>query len=87
MPTHYLDFVVGNGPGPDCGLIEVENDEGKSVNVGEWFQRSDGFWVLRVWLNMHFHVAGPADDIDCCAKCGHDIRHAIHNSSFLLGSM
>ncbi len=81
MQTQYLDFVADNGPGPDCGIVEVENDEGKSVNIGKWFQRSDGYWVLRVWLNMHTHAAGPADDIDACAKCGHDIRHPIHSMS------
>ena len=26
----------------------------------------------------HIHVAGNGKEIDCCKKCGHDIRHPIH---------
>jgi hypothetical protein len=35
-------------PGPDGEFIEVENDQGYSIKAGEWFQRSDGYWVLRI---------------------------------------
>jgi hypothetical protein len=34
-------------------------------------------WRL-VREERHTHVAGPGDDIDCCRKCGRDIRDQIH---------
>ena len=29
-------------------FVEVEDDEGKSIRVGEWSERSDGLWALRI---------------------------------------
>ena len=46
--TMFLDIVFDGPPGPESGrFVEVENQQGRSVNVGEWIQRPDGFWVLR----------------------------------------
>lgn len=48
--------IVFNGPtGPESGrFVEVEQG-GKSISFGEWIQRSDGFWVLR--LPAHVRVS------------------------------
>ena len=36
-------------PGPESGrFIEVEDDTGKSISVGEWIRRPDGLWALRI---------------------------------------
>lgn len=45
-----VDFVFDGPPGPELPrLIEVEQTEGRrSVTVGDWLQRPDGRWVLRV---------------------------------------
>ncbi len=50
----YIDFVFSGPPGPEGPrFIEVENEAGESISVGQWFQRSpedveQGYWVLRV---------------------------------------
>jgi hypothetical protein len=28
--------------------VEVEDDKGKSVELGQWVKRDDGFWALRI---------------------------------------
>jgi hypothetical protein len=50
MPeTPYIDIVCDGPPGPTSGrFVEVENEEGASVGVGTWVERSDGYWVLRI---------------------------------------
>lgn len=46
--TYSIDIVFDGAPGPTGGtFVEVENDLGHSIKLGEWFQRSDGYWVLR----------------------------------------
>lgn len=46
--TRFLHFLFDRPPGPERpGLIEVVDDEGKSVNAGEWEER-DGKWALKV---------------------------------------
>ena len=48
-----LDIVFDGPPGPESGrFVEVENQLGRSVNVGEWVHRPDGYWALRI---------GPSD--------------------------
>lgn len=47
-PSH-LDIVFDGPPGPVCGrFVEVEDNAGRSVTFGNWLQRSDGYWVLRL---------------------------------------
>ena len=29
-------------------FVEVETDDGKSINAGEWIELKDGFWALRI---------------------------------------
>jgi len=41
-------FTGPPGPGNDCVFIDVETDDGRSVRVGEWSQRQDGHWALRL---------------------------------------
>ena len=44
----FIDIVFDGPPGPVCGrFVEVEDQDGKSINAGEWIQRDDGYWVLR----------------------------------------
>ena len=84
MTTEYLDIVFDGPPSHESGrFVEIEDDKGASVNFGEWIQRKDGYWVLRLWADPHTHVAGEGktlDEIDKCRRCGHDIRHPIHAS-------
>jgi hypothetical protein len=44
-----IDVVFDGPPGPEAGrFVEVENEYGESINVGEWVYREDGYWVLRL---------------------------------------
>ena len=45
----YIDIVFDGPPGHESGrFVEVEDVTGKSINAGEWLQRPDGYWVLRI---------------------------------------
>jgi hypothetical protein len=45
----YIDIVFDGPPSHESGrFVEVENAEGRSIHVGEWLQRPDGYWVLRI---------------------------------------
>lgn len=42
--------VVFDGPPSHASgrFVEVETDDGRSINAGEWRQRDDGLWSLRI---------------------------------------
>ena len=47
--TRQIDVVFDGPPGPEPGrFIEVEDEAGRSIDVGEWVERRDGYWVLRL---------------------------------------
>ncbi len=44
-----VDIVFDGPPSHEAGrFIEVENMDGQSVKVGEWIDRGDGYWALRL---------------------------------------
>ena len=44
-----INIVFDVPPGPEGPrFIEVETDDGHSIRVGEWQQRKDGNWGLRI---------------------------------------
>lgn len=48
MAPKELHIVFEDFPGPDkrAVFVEVEDENGRSVNVGEWRKRPDGFVEL-----------------------------------------
>jgi len=47
--SKYIDIVFDGPPGPVGGrFVEVENAEGASIRFGEWVERPDGYWALRL---------------------------------------
>ena len=45
----HVDIVFDGPPGPEPGrFIEVEDATGKSIAFGEWIERADGRWALRI---------------------------------------
>lgn len=47
--ANFIDIVFDGPPGPQSGrFVEVENEKGESISVGEWIERADGYWVLRI---------------------------------------
>lgn len=44
-----IDIVFDGPPGHDAGrFVEVENEKGESIVAGEWINRGDGMWALRI---------------------------------------
>jgi len=44
-----INIVFDGPPGPEGPrFIEVETDDGRSISVGEWQERRDGCWRLRI---------------------------------------
>jgi len=44
-----VDVVFDGPPGPVAGrFVEVEDETAASVKVGEWVERDDGYWALRL---------------------------------------
>jgi hypothetical protein len=44
----YIDLVFLEPPGPHSTFIEAEDPSGRSISIGEWLKREDGYWVLRL---------------------------------------
>lgn len=45
----YIDIVFDGPPSHVTGrFVEVENTDGASINFGEWVERDNGYWVLRI---------------------------------------
>ena len=41
-----IRFVFDGPPGPECGrFVEVENEKGESISIGEWVEEGK-FWYL-----------------------------------------
>jgi hypothetical protein len=48
-PLPVLHIVFDGPPSHDGGrFVEVETPDGKSIRAGEWRERSDGLWELRL---------------------------------------
>jgi len=44
-----INIVFDGPPTHDGGrFVEVETDDGRSVRVGHWSERPDGYWALRI---------------------------------------
>lgn len=47
--TSYVDIVFSGPPDHHApSFIEVEDDQGASIRFGEWVDRKDGTWALRI---------------------------------------
>lgn len=47
--SKYIDIVFDGPPSHESGrFVEVEDCDGKSIKYGEWVDRKDGFWALRI---------------------------------------
>ena len=48
--SKYIDFVMTVLPGPEGEFVELEDDQGHGLNLGEWVKRDDGLFALRIPL-------------------------------------
>ena len=47
--SRQIDVVFDGPPGPNPGrFVEVEDEAGRSIDVGKWVERPDGYWALRI---------------------------------------
>ena len=45
----YIDIVFDGPPDHEAGrFVEVEDSNGCGMNIGEWVERPDGLWALRI---------------------------------------
>lgn len=68
----YVDIVFDGPPSAQAGrFVEVENPQGESVKVGEWIERPDGYWVLRIPQDktLELPVFTCAHGCVVCARC------------------
>lgn len=50
--SRQIDIVFDGPPGPNSGrFVEVEDEAGRSVDVGDWIERRDGYWALRIQIS------------------------------------
>ena len=44
-----INIIFDGPPSHKSGrFVEVETDDGKSINSGTWLERDDGLWSLRI---------------------------------------
>ncbi len=47
--TKAVNIIFDGPPSAKSGrFVEVELDNGKSINAGEWIKQKDGHWALRI---------------------------------------
>lgn len=47
--SEAINIIFDGPPSHESGrFVEVEDDDGKSVCVGDWIERDDGLWALRI---------------------------------------
>lgn len=45
----HINIIFDGPPSHESGrFVEVEDDNGHSITIGEWIQRPDGYWALRI---------------------------------------
>lgn len=81
MPTE-LRFVCDGPPGPEAGrFVEVENERGESLRVGEWREREDGLWELVIVQPCRhgygLNTCAVCHDTPRCPKCGGTPLHPL----------
>jgi hypothetical protein len=65
----HIDIVFDGPPGPDAGrLIDVDDENGKSIDIGVWVKRDDEFWVLRVDMTTTLELAVLKEALKRCAE-------------------
>lgn len=47
--SDFVDIVFDGPPSHESGrFVEVEDSAGASIRLGEWVERPDGYWALRI---------------------------------------
>lgn len=73
----FFDVVFDGPPSRESGrFVEVEDEAGRSFNAGEWIDRGNGLWALRIGRAAHATAPGatPAE----YETAVETLRHVIH---------
>ena len=71
-----INIVFDGPPGPISGrFVEVEDDKGEGMSIGEWDQKGD-YWVLRITKLPKYKF----DNVSC-SQCGRDFGPGDHGFS------
>ena len=47
-----INIILDAAPDHESGrFVEVEDDDGRSISIGEWTERDDGYWGLRIEMD------------------------------------
>lgn len=79
-PSDFTDIVFEGPPSHELArFVEVEDSLGRSINFGEWVEREDGYWVLRIPANARLIAAAPDTkrDLDELVGAVRSLRQAI----------
>jgi hypothetical protein len=54
--TDFIDIVFAKttDPNPDFRFVEVEDPSGASICAGEWIDRGNGLWALRIGMTQQW---------------------------------
>ena len=67
--SKYVDIVFDGPPGPVSGrFVEVEDDQGRGIAIGEWIERDSGMWALRIQLPGLEEIDKVSDALQVAAK-------------------
>jgi hypothetical protein len=92
MDPAAINIIFDGPPGPEGPrFIEVETDDGRSIRVGEWQERTNGYWRLRIPLSLQTARAIQDADVDpeidlmkrILKECENTELSAIHASGVL----
>lgn len=68
----YIDIVFDGPPSVEPPrFVEAEDESGASVRAGEWIERPDGYWVLRIprEQSLEIPIFTCAHGCAICARC------------------
>lgn len=77
-----INIIFDGPPSHESGrFVEVETDDGGSINAGKWIERTDGLWALRI-TELPVQPNQEPDCPDCefwehknfCPYCGKALR-------------
>ncbi len=65
-----INIIFDGPPSHESGrFVEVENDAGASIRVGEWIDRGDGTWALRIRETTKQCTCHERDSSVTCPAC------------------
>jgi len=74
--SESINIIFDGPPGPSAGrFVEIERDDGTGISIGEWTERPNGFWALRICAlsqedNEQSSIEDCENDDALCAICG-----------------